>query len=343
MDKSESHFTISDLAKALDVKKSHIRFCEENGLIAPRTSHLKRRVYNRYDRERLKLIFRFVLLGYSKEQMIGMIGMPDGNLDEKDQLTQGITYGEAKIEALETHKDGLSFTKQTRIINEIEMLREYIKNIRTIKAGVDEKPSKMSGIKFQEVTEKIKEPTRAMSEEAVKPKKHPIIVIFVFIAGLVLVLLIGGYFYYRTGKEETKTVIPVQKKAIPKEQIHINQTPEPANQSGKPPSAAPESPKSPESPSADQQSNLNPKSNESPPESDQTATSEPVTRETSGTSEAPPSVSPKVEAVPKMDVNKEAALEGLKENPAPAAAGEDTLPVAEPGPAKEKPDNFQQH
>ncbi|MGB5992866.1 MAG: MerR family transcriptional regulator, partial [Desulfobacterales bacterium] len=67
MDQSNSYFTISDLAKELDVKKSHIRFCEENGLISPRASKLKRRAYNRYDRERLKLVFHFVLLGYSKE------------------------------------------------------------------------------------------------------------------------------------------------------------------------------------------------------------------------------------------------------------------------------------
>jgi DNA-binding transcriptional MerR regulator len=342
MDKSDSYFTISDLAKALDVKKNHIRFCEENGLIAPRTIQLKRRVYNRYDRERLKLIFRFVLLGYSKEQIIGMIGMPDGNLDENDQLIQGITYGETKIEALETYKDGLSFTKQTRIMNEIEMLREYIKNIRTIKAGVDEKPSKKPGNNFQEVTERVQEPTQAMAEEIGKPKQHPIKVISVFIAGLVLVILIGGYFYYRTGKEETKTVIPVQGKAIPKEQIHINQIPEPADQSGKPPSVAPESPKDPGSPSADQQSNLNTKSTESPLESTQVVTLEPVTGEVSGTSEVPPPVSPKVEAAPKMDANKEAAVEKLKENPAPAATGEDTVPVAEPEPVKEKADNFQQ-
>jgi DNA-binding transcriptional MerR regulator len=343
MDKPGSYFTISDLAKALDVKKSHIRFCEENGLIAPRTIQLKRRVYNRYDLERLKLIFRFVLLGYSKEQIIEMIGMPDKNLDENDQLVQGINCCETKIEALETNKDGLSFTKQTRIMNEIEMLREYIANVRAIQTGVDEKPSKKPGIKSQKDAERFHEPRRATGEEAGNPKQHPIKVISVFIAGLVLVILIGSYFYYRTGKEGTKTIQQVQKKVIPKEHIHLNQAPEPGDQSGKPPSVAPEIQKNPEFPSADQQSNLNAKSTESPPESTQTVTLKPVTGEVSGTSEKPPSGSPKVEAVPKMDVNKEAPLEGLKKNSAPAAAGEDTLPVTEPEPVKEKADNFQQH
>jgi DNA-binding transcriptional MerR regulator len=207
MDKSGSYFSISDIAKALDVKKSHIRFCEENGLIAPRTIPLKRRVFSRYDQERLKLIFRFVLLGYSKEQIIEMIGMPDGKLDENDRLTRGITYGESKIEALETQKDNSSFTKQTRIINEIEMLREYIKNIRAIKEGDDEKSSENGSIKFQEKAQRFHE-----------PKQHPIKVIFVFIAGLVLVILIGSFFYYRTGKEGTKPEKSVQKQLIPFQQ-----------------------------------------------------------------------------------------------------------------------------
>jgi DNA-binding transcriptional MerR regulator len=125
MGQSNGYFTISDLAKELDVKKSHIRFCEENGFISPRITKLKRRVYNTYDRERLKLIFHFVLLGYAKEQVADLIGMPDANLDEGGQLIQGIEYGEKKLEALEKRKEKLSFTKQTSIINEIEMVREY--------------------------------------------------------------------------------------------------------------------------------------------------------------------------------------------------------------------------
>jgi DNA-binding transcriptional MerR regulator len=238
MDKSGSYFTISDLAKALDVEKSHIRFCEANGLIAPKTIPFKRRVYSRYDRERLKLIFRFVLMGYSAEQIVEMIGAPDVDLDENDRLIQGIIYGEAKIQALESHKENLSFTKQTRIINEIGMLREYIKTVRAIKTGGDEKPSEKTGIKFQEAAENFH-----------KSKQHPIRVISVFIAGLVLVILIGSYFYYRTGKEEMKTVKQVQQKAVPKEQIQMQQASEPVNLKETPESVAPEIQKNPETPS----------------------------------------------------------------------------------------------
>jgi DNA-binding transcriptional MerR regulator len=168
MDQSNSYFTISDLAKELDVKKSHIRFCEENGLISPRASKLKRRAYNRYDRERLKLVFHFVLLGYSKEQIIGLIGIPDSNLDENDQLMQGIEYASKELRKLEKRKEELSFTKQTRTINEIEMLREYINKIKSIKSGVLEELSARPSIRFEEKTKIPTKPITAITAEAQK-------------------------------------------------------------------------------------------------------------------------------------------------------------------------------
>jgi DNA-binding transcriptional MerR regulator len=331
MDKSGSYFTISGMAKALDVQKSHIRFCEANGLIAPKTIPFKRRVYSRYDLERLKLVFRFVIMGYSTEQIIEMIGTPDGDLDEKDRLVQGIAYGEAKIEALETHKDSLSFTKRARIANEIEMLREHVKTVRAIKTGGDEKKSEKTGIKFQEDAENVH-----------KPKQHPIKVISVFIAGLVLVILIGSYFYYRTGKEEMKTVKQVQKKAVPKEQIQMHRASEPVNLKESPEAVAPKIQKNPESLSAGQPGNFKTKSTESPPESIQTVILEPVTDDGSEFSKEPSSAGPEVEAAPKTDVKKENVFNELKENPAPSAAGRGALPVTGSDPVKEKADNFQQ-
>jgi len=64
MENTKRHFTISELAKEFDVSKRHIRFCEEKGLITPRITKLNRRIYSRYDRARLKLIFHCVLIGY---------------------------------------------------------------------------------------------------------------------------------------------------------------------------------------------------------------------------------------------------------------------------------------
>jgi len=267
MGQSNSCFTISDLAKELDVKKSHIRFCEENGLISPRASKLKRRVYNRYDRERLKLVFHFVLLGYSKEQMIDLIGIPDANLDENDQLMQGIDYGLKALKKLEKRKEELSFTKQARIINEIEMLREYIKKIKIIKSGVFEEPSARSGIRFEE---KAKIPIKPVTSITAKVKKkrtpHPVKTISLFIAGLALVIFIGSYFYYQAGQKKTKTIKRVQKKPIHSREILVPQMSEPADQTTKAQVVAPEAQKIPKSTSPVQPESVNAQSTDALPD-----------------------------------------------------------------------------
>ncbi len=267
MGQSNSYFTISDLAKELDVKKSHIRFCEENGLISPRASKFKRRVYNRYDRERLKLVFHFVLLGYSKEQMIDLIGIPDANLDENDQLMQGIDYGLKALKKLEKRKEELSFTKQARIINEIEMLREYIKKIKIIKSGVFEEPSARPGIRFEE---KAKIPIKPVTSITAKVEKkrtpHPVKIIFLFIAGLALVIFMGSYFYYQAGQKKTKTIKRVQKKPIHSREILVPQMSEPADQTAKAQVVAPEAQKIPKSTSPVQPESVNAQSTDALPD-----------------------------------------------------------------------------
>ena len=337
MDQSNSYFTMSDLAKELDVKKSHIRFCEENGLIPPRASKLKRRVYNRYDRERLKLVFHFVLLGYSKEQIIDLIGIPDANLDENDQLMQGIEYGLKELKKLEKRKEELSFTKQTRIINEIEMLREYINKIKIIKSGVLEEPSARPSIRFEEKVKIPAKPVMAITAEAEKKAtQHPVKVISLFVAGLALVILVGSYFYYQAGQKETKTIKLVQKKPIHSEKFLVSQAPVPVDQIAKTQAAVQETQKLTQSSSDSQQGSLKVKSTKSLPDSTQTVKIAPVTDDVSLVPEKEKLGSPKVEEAPKDDVQKEVAGEDLSEKAAPAAVGEDTLTAAVPEPGVEK-------
>lgn len=337
MDQSNSYFTMSDLAKELDVKKSHIRFCEENGLIPPRASKLKRRVYNRYDRERLKLAFHFVLLGYSKEQIIDMIGMPDANLDENDQLMQGIEYGLKELKKLEKRKEELSFTQQTRIINEIEMLREYINKIKNIKSGVLEEPSARPSSRFEEEVKIPAKPVMAITAEAEKKAtQHPVKVISLFVAGLALIILLGSYFYYQAGQKETKTIKLVQKKPIHSEKFLVSQAPVPVDQIAKTQAAVQETQKLTQSSSDSQQGSLKVKSTKSLSDSTQTVKIAPVTDDVSLVPEKEKLGSPKVEEAPKDDVQKEVAGEDFSEKAAPAAVGEDTLTAAVPEPGVEK-------
>jgi DNA-binding transcriptional MerR regulator len=342
MDQSNSYFTISDLAKELDVKKSHIRFCEENGLIPPRASKLKRRAYNRYDRERLKLVFHFVLLGYSKEQIIDLIGIPDANLGENDQLMQGIEYGLKELKILEKRREELSFTKQTRTINEIEMLREYIKKIKIIKSGVLEEPSERPSIRFEDKAKIPTRPVTAITAEAEKKTtKHPVKVISLFVAGLALVIFIGSYFYYQAGQKETKIITLAQKKPIHSEKILTPQMPEPVDQTAKAPVLTPEQQKIPDSTSPAQLESVNAQSTDA--SFDVTKRNEEMQLESDTNLlkdkkpvEKQALISPEIEEAPKDDVPKEVAGEDLLEKAATTAMGENTLTAAAPEAVKEK-------
>jgi len=139
MEHAKRHFAISELAKEFDVSKRHIRFCEEKGLISPRITKLNRRIYSSYDRARLRLIFHCVLIGYSQDHIVKLIGTHDADPDEVDQIKKGLTYAERMIEELEKRRNELSFHQRTSVINEIKMLGEYIKEIKAIPLEISEK------------------------------------------------------------------------------------------------------------------------------------------------------------------------------------------------------------
>jgi DNA-binding transcriptional MerR regulator len=315
MDQSYDYFTISDLAKDLDVKKSHIRFCEENRLISSRLSKLKRRVYNRYDRERLKFIFHFVLLGYSKEQIIELIGISNADLNENDQLKQGIEHGLKELKKLEQRKEELSISKQTRIINEIEMLREYIKKIKNIKSGI---PEESSARPSMQILERTKIPDRAVTaitaKSQLKPTQHPVKVISLFIAGFVLVVLIGSYFYYQNNPKKTKTIKPVQKRPIHSEKILAPKRSESMNRTAKAQATV----------------------QESKPDSIQTSETASHKGDTVLRTEQAKNESSNVKVAVKDDTQKEVSAGELREKVLPAAEGEGQLTASVPESAEEK-------
>lgn len=340
-DPSNGHFTIFDLAKELDVKKSHIRLCEENGLISPRTSRFKRRVYNRYDRERLRFVFHFVLLGYSKEEIIELIGIPDAELDENDQLIQGIEYGSKALNTLEKRKEDLSFTKQTRIITEIERLREYIQNIKMIKSGVIEEPWPKPSIEPEERAKILSEPVMAITSRAEKKTtQHPVKVISLFVAGLALVILVGSYFYYKVGQTEKNLLKTVQKKPVHSEKILEPKTAESLDQTAKARVTAPEV-KTPEPDSPALRESLDASSTdgsligkETSPS--QTAKEKPVTAGEELLPEKQNFITQNVEEGVTSDVQKKFAGEELSEKAASASEGANTLATEVPEPVKEK-------
>jgi len=175
MENAKKYFAISELAKEFDVSKRHIRFCEEKGLISPRITKLNRRIYSRYDRARLKLIFHCVLIGYSQDQIVELIGIPDAGLNEIDQIKKGLEYGEGMIEKLDIRRNELSFHQRTSIINEIKLLREYIKEIKAIPFETSDESEAKPLIQDKESKDEARKPVKKIKPEIERrPGRQPV-------------------------------------------------------------------------------------------------------------------------------------------------------------------------
>ncbi|MBE9529746.1 MAG: MerR family transcriptional regulator, partial [Proteobacteria bacterium] len=212
MENAKRHFAISELAKEFDVSKRHIRFCEEKGLISPMITKLNRRIYSSYDRARLKLIFHCVLIGYSQDQIVELIGMPDADLDEADQIKKGLVYAERMIEGLEMLRNELGFHQRTSVINEIKMLGEYIKEIKAIPLETLEKSAAKPLMPGKESKDTAYTPVEEIKPEVEqRPGRQPVGMAPLYIAGLAIVLIIGGFFYYQSSKKDSEPIYLVQK------------------------------------------------------------------------------------------------------------------------------------
>ena len=80
-----SHYSISDLSKEFDLTSRAIRFYEDKGLLSPERIGTKR-LYNRKDRARIKLIVRGKKLGFSLSEIDELIELYENKDDEVPQL-----------------------------------------------------------------------------------------------------------------------------------------------------------------------------------------------------------------------------------------------------------------
>ncbi len=168
MENTKSNFTISELAKELDVKKSHIRFCEEKGLISPKVTMMKRRIYNEHDRARLNLIFHCVLINYSQDQIVELIGTPDENLDEMEQFRKSLEYGEKKLDELEKRSKDSKFHERSSVINEINMMRKYVDELKNIKPAIFDEHAAEPHIQEEGRKEEAPKPVETIKVETEK-------------------------------------------------------------------------------------------------------------------------------------------------------------------------------
>lgn len=79
-------YSISDLARELDITTRTIRFYEEQGMLSPERRGLER-VYSARDKVTLKLILRGKRIGFSLAECRDLIGLYDPSGDNQKQLT----------------------------------------------------------------------------------------------------------------------------------------------------------------------------------------------------------------------------------------------------------------
>ncbi|RJX78883.1 MerR family DNA-binding transcriptional regulator [Pseudomonas sp. LS-2] len=79
-------YSISDLARELDITTRTIRFYEEQGMLSPERRGLER-IYSARDKVTLKLILRGKRIGFSLAECRDLIGLYDPSGGNQKQLT----------------------------------------------------------------------------------------------------------------------------------------------------------------------------------------------------------------------------------------------------------------
>ncbi len=110
-------YTITDLARELDITTRTIRFYEDKGLLRPARDGLKR-IYSRADRTRLKLVLRGKRLGWPLDEIRKMIELYDIPGGEAQQLTMMIDRIDTSRQTLLQQRDDIELA--LREFDEIE-------------------------------------------------------------------------------------------------------------------------------------------------------------------------------------------------------------------------------
>lgn len=112
LEQPKTFFSISELARVLEVSPSTIRFYEEKGLILPRRSAGNQRIYSSRDKARMKLILRGKRFGFSLDEIAEMIGMADSPVSEQHQIEKSLSYIAEKFKELAQRKKELVILEQ---------------------------------------------------------------------------------------------------------------------------------------------------------------------------------------------------------------------------------------
>lgn len=102
-------YTITELSREFEITPRAIRFYEDTGLLAP-TRAGRNRVYSQRDRTRLKLTLRGKRLGFSLQEILGLVTMYDTESDTAPQLEAFLGVLGAHRQQLERQLEDLRLT-----------------------------------------------------------------------------------------------------------------------------------------------------------------------------------------------------------------------------------------
>ena len=125
-------FTIGDLAREFDVTLRTLRFYEDKGLLTPKRKG-NARLYTRRDRARLRLVLMGKRVGFSLDEIRGMLDLYDLKDGQETQLRVSLEKFREQIVALERQKHDIeeAITELTRTCDVVEGILKQ----RTAEAG----------------------------------------------------------------------------------------------------------------------------------------------------------------------------------------------------------------
>ena len=95
------HFSIRDLADEFAISTRTIRFYEDKGLISPERQG-QRRIYDKRDRARLKLVLRGKRLGFSLDEirlLVELYATPDDKIPQLERYLATLQAHQATLRA----------------------------------------------------------------------------------------------------------------------------------------------------------------------------------------------------------------------------------------------------
>ena len=110
-------YSISELAREFNITPRAIRFYEDSGLLEP-TRNGRNRVYSQRDRTRLKLTLRGKRLGFSLQELRGLVTMYGAESDTAPQLQAFLGVLAAHRQALTLQLDDIRVTLDELALHE---------------------------------------------------------------------------------------------------------------------------------------------------------------------------------------------------------------------------------